>query len=223
MPSKYLHPQSRYYYQYSESRLSTCVLTIHGLLHVVDDIKNCGPSWTTWTFFMERFCGSLKRALRSKRYPWANLSKRALHISWRNQLAYRYDLKEELSEPNNCYRDSDDLTRNEKRYKNCEYSSGSTQDVVDCRLMSDMLQLDPDHVMVTPFEESFQLDTELLRQVAYYWHIVTETGQTVLEGLLPKVMPVWGKMRIEGLRVTIQTARNRARNNTGRNSSFVRV
>ncbi|TEB21275.1 hypothetical protein FA13DRAFT_1643122, partial [Coprinellus micaceus] len=59
----------RYYYQYKEARLATCLLTVHGLLHIVDIIRNCGPSWTTWTFFMERFCRALKRALSSKFQP----------------------------------------------------------------------------------------------------------------------------------------------------------
>ncbi|KAH6897841.1 hypothetical protein BKA70DRAFT_1025460, partial [Coprinopsis sp. MPI-PUGE-AT-0042] len=56
------------------------------LLHLVNDIRTCGPSWTTWTFFMERFCGLLKRALRSLVSPWANLSNRTLHTCWTNQL-----------------------------------------------------------------------------------------------------------------------------------------
>ncbi|KAJ7349247.1 hypothetical protein DFH08DRAFT_139464 [Mycena albidolilacea] len=38
-----------YYYQYREDHLSACPLTIHGLLHVPDDIRFCGPEWSTWT------------------------------------------------------------------------------------------------------------------------------------------------------------------------------
>lgn len=87
---------SRYYYQYAEDRLSTCVLTLHALLHVPNDIRFCGPGWTTWTFFMERFCGFLKRSLSCKRYPWSNLNNRILNLAYLEQLAVRYDLDEEL-------------------------------------------------------------------------------------------------------------------------------
>ncbi|KDQ49559.1 hypothetical protein JAAARDRAFT_200773 [Jaapia argillacea MUCL 33604] len=66
----------RYYYQYEENRLLTCPLVVHGLLHVVQDIRYCGPVWTTWTFWMERFCGYMKSALKSRSQPWANLNQR---------------------------------------------------------------------------------------------------------------------------------------------------
>ncbi|KAJ3536584.1 hypothetical protein NMY22_g5977 [Coprinellus aureogranulatus] len=192
----------RYYYQYSEQRLPTCVLTIHGLLHIVNDIRNCGPSWTTWTFFMERFCGLLKQALKSKRFPWANLTKRALHVTWLNQLIYRYDLEEELSMPRSDYRyrDADgDLTRNERRYDGY-----------------------PDHIMVTPHNKSYQPDKDTRNQVAYYWHLVTQRGKTTIEKALPKVMASWGKIRMDSFKTTVRGSKAITRHDTGRNSSFVR-
>ena len=73
---------SSLYYRYSTKRLSACRLTIHGLLHISDNIRFCGPVWTTWTFFMERFCGSLKNGLRSKVHPWANLNNRVLQLAY---------------------------------------------------------------------------------------------------------------------------------------------
>ncbi|KAJ2913165.1 hypothetical protein MD484_g7253, partial [Candolleomyces efflorescens] len=108
----------RYYYQYKETRLSTCVLTIHGLLHLADDIRWCGPGWTTWTFFMERFCGSLKAALRSKSHPWANLSNHCVHSAYLRQLGLRYDLARELEDAEPDYRrlDAQVLTRYEREY-----------------------------------------------------------------------------------------------------------
>lgn len=89
-----------FYYQYAEERLCACTLTIHGLIHVPDDILFCGPSWTTWTFWMERYCGFLKGALRSKKSPWANLNNIVLHRSYLEQLDALYDVSEELSTPN---------------------------------------------------------------------------------------------------------------------------
>ncbi|KAF9528667.1 hypothetical protein CPB83DRAFT_727927, partial [Crepidotus variabilis] len=48
------------------------------LLHVCQNIRFCGPVWTTWTFWMERYCGRLQAGLRSHVYPWANLNNRIL-------------------------------------------------------------------------------------------------------------------------------------------------
>jgi hypothetical protein len=87
----------RYYYQHLEGRLRVCTLTVHGMVHVPDDILFCGPSWTTWTFFMERFCGVLQAGLRSKCFPWANLNNNVLHVAYLEQLNARYDLEAELS------------------------------------------------------------------------------------------------------------------------------
>ncbi|KAJ7237962.1 hypothetical protein C8J57DRAFT_1566441 [Mycena rebaudengoi] len=76
----------KYYYQYDESRLSACPLTIHGWLHVPDNIRFCGPSWTTWTFYMERFCGWMQSGLRSRRFPWSNLNNLVLHRVYLEQI-----------------------------------------------------------------------------------------------------------------------------------------
>jgi len=86
----------RYYYQYKEHRLSTCILTIHGLLHLANDIRTCGPMWATWTFYLERFCGILQMGLRSRTHPWSNLSKRNLHMAYLGQLTVKFDLDDEL-------------------------------------------------------------------------------------------------------------------------------
>ncbi|KAF9487453.1 hypothetical protein BDN71DRAFT_1367081, partial [Pleurotus eryngii] len=56
------------------------------LLHVASNIRNCGPVWATWTFFMERMCGVLQMGLRSRVQPWANLNKRLLHMTYLSQL-----------------------------------------------------------------------------------------------------------------------------------------
>jgi len=81
---------SRYYYQYKESRLSACPTVLHGLLHIAQNIRQCGPVWTTWTFHMERFCGVLKGSLHSRSQPWGNLNKCLLLIAYLEQLAARY-------------------------------------------------------------------------------------------------------------------------------------
>ncbi|EKM58760.1 uncharacterized protein PHACADRAFT_191103 [Phanerochaete carnosa HHB-10118-sp] len=54
-----------YYYQLDLERLCTCVLTIHGLLHIFDDIVALGPSWIYWVFAMEQFCGRLQQNIQN--------------------------------------------------------------------------------------------------------------------------------------------------------------
>ncbi|KAF8836319.1 hypothetical protein BDN67DRAFT_862971, partial [Paxillus ammoniavirescens] len=56
------------------------------LLHVAEGIRHCGPIWTTWTFYMERFCGMLQHAIRSHARPWSNLNKSLLHMIYLEQL-----------------------------------------------------------------------------------------------------------------------------------------
>lgn len=63
----------RLYYQYSPDRLSTCPVTIHSLLHIADGIEQAGPVWAYWAFPMERFCGLLQPAIRSRRYPYPSM------------------------------------------------------------------------------------------------------------------------------------------------------
>ncbi|KAF7360422.1 hypothetical protein MVEN_00772300 [Mycena venus] len=107
-----------YYYQYDADRLSACPLTIHGFLHIPDDIRFCGPSWSTWTFWMERFCGSMQMGLRSRRHPWANLNNRVLKLAYLEQLGARYDLDHELSAYNQ--HDKSKLSISEKIYDGYE-------------------------------------------------------------------------------------------------------
>ncbi|QRV93204.1 hypothetical protein RhiJN_21257 [Ceratobasidium sp. AG-Ba] len=59
-----------YYYQYEESRLSACPLTIHALLHIPFYIRHIAPVWASWTFVMERFCGYLILAVTNRVDPF---------------------------------------------------------------------------------------------------------------------------------------------------------
>jgi hypothetical protein len=89
--------QGRLYYQYSPSRLSACPITIHALLHIADSIQDAGPVWTYWTFPTERYCGRLQSAIRSRRYPFANIDNYVVATAQLSQIKIRYGLEEELS------------------------------------------------------------------------------------------------------------------------------
>ncbi|KAI0087703.1 hypothetical protein BDY19DRAFT_892356 [Irpex rosettiformis] len=66
------------YYQYNPSRLPTCPLTIHALLHIADSILIAGPVWASWAFPMERYCGTLQPAFKSRRFPFAAINRHVL-------------------------------------------------------------------------------------------------------------------------------------------------
>ncbi|KAF8325832.1 uncharacterized protein EI90DRAFT_2931073 [Cantharellus anzutake] len=70
----------RIYYQHNIERLSTCPLTVHALLHLADDIENNGPPCMNWTFVMERWCGRLLPAVKSRVYPYKSLTRRQVAI-----------------------------------------------------------------------------------------------------------------------------------------------
>ena len=108
----------RYYYQYDKEQLSTCTLTIHGLLHIPTDIRCCGPVWTTWVFYMERFCSLLQSGLRSRQHPWGNLNKCNLHLAYLWQLSAKYHIENKLKPMR--YRDKKTIQCNEQVYPECE-------------------------------------------------------------------------------------------------------
>lgn len=58
-----------------------CPLTLHALFHIPDDILNNGPCCYNWSFVMERWCGSLVIAVKSRHKPFVTLSLRLLHLA----------------------------------------------------------------------------------------------------------------------------------------------
>jgi hypothetical protein len=104
----------RYYFQHNIERLSTCTLTIHALLHIPEDIRNSGPIWAYWCFVMERHCGILLRAVKSKLNPWGSLAQRAKRISQLQLLNVLYNLWDVLRQFQPL---EDDLRQGEWCYK----------------------------------------------------------------------------------------------------------
>lgn len=80
------------YYQYDVDRLPACPLTVHALLHTVDDIEMNGPHPCNWSFLIERYCGSLLPAIKSRKLPFVALSMRVLQTSQLNDIKNRYGL-----------------------------------------------------------------------------------------------------------------------------------
>lgn len=74
-----------------------CPLTIHGLLHIAPSMRSTGPVWASWEFPIERFCGTLLPAVKSRRFPYASLSNYAVEVAELKQIALIYDLEDELA------------------------------------------------------------------------------------------------------------------------------
>ncbi|KAF9219821.1 hypothetical protein BS17DRAFT_854111 [Gyrodon lividus] len=197
---EWVEEYEEYYYQYDEERLSTCTLPIHGLLHVAAGIRFCGPVWTSWTFSMEHFCGFLQAGLRSRCFPWSNLNKRILHLSYLSQLKVKFNLRDELEELAQLRRNIE-FSRNE-----CKYAGY------------------PQHIFSSPFMSNFQPDDEMRRQIAVYLRQVIGGRQDQIIATLPRVMPLWGKVQLcdgdDRLR-TVNCLQKRSRG-TYRDNSFVR-
>lgn len=91
----------RLYYQYNLNRLPVCTSTVHGLLHIADGIEAMGPPWCYWAFPMERFCGSLLPAIKSRRHPFANIDRRVLELATRDHIQHLYHIDLNLSRRRN--------------------------------------------------------------------------------------------------------------------------
>ncbi|TDL14470.1 hypothetical protein BD410DRAFT_817168 [Rickenella mellea] len=87
----------RLYYELDPSRLSACPITVHALLHIVDSIESSGPVWTSWAFVMERYCGSLRPAVRSRRFPFASMDTHVQEKAQLSQVKLIYDLADQLA------------------------------------------------------------------------------------------------------------------------------
>jgi len=68
---------------------------------------------------MERYCGFLKGALRSKKSPWANLNNIVLHRAYLEQLDAQFDVAEELSSP---VQRANGISSTEQQFDSCENS-----------------------------------------------------------------------------------------------------
>ncbi|KAL1680192.1 hypothetical protein EV122DRAFT_208322 [Schizophyllum commune] len=87
----------RIYYQHDPRRLSACPLTIHALLHIADSIENMGPAWCYWAFPMERYCGALQPAIKSRRFPYASLDRFVVERAQLEQINAIYGTADEMA------------------------------------------------------------------------------------------------------------------------------
>jgi hypothetical protein len=108
----------RIYYQHNPARLPLCLSTIHALLHIADDIEAMGPVWCYWAFPMERFCGSLLPAIKSRRHPFSSIDARTRDLAALSMIKMIY--QPEGLRLNQHLSDTDRQRRFSKRLANCE-------------------------------------------------------------------------------------------------------
>ncbi|KAK9364356.1 hypothetical protein V1509DRAFT_636648 [Lipomyces kononenkoae] len=68
---------------------TVCTSNLHGLLHLPECIKNCGPAWAYWQFTMEKTCGNVVRLLQGKKLKDENLANAILLNEQINLLRWR--------------------------------------------------------------------------------------------------------------------------------------
>ncbi|KAH9850528.1 hypothetical protein C2E23DRAFT_735077 [Lenzites betulinus] len=185
----------RFYYQYDPQRLSACPLTIHALLHIADGIEKTGPVWTTWAFPMERYCGKLQPAIRSRRFPYASLNRYVVDQARLTQIKLMYGSK---------VRDELALTR--ARSENGMQIPGYDTCMLlpACRLRS------PDRGTLD----------KILGALCTRFDTVTPT---ILRCALPKEIEEWGAVRIVNDGDTMRAAKmERASAEDTRDTTYVR-
>ncbi|KAJ4496886.1 hypothetical protein C8R41DRAFT_760931 [Lentinula lateritia] len=95
--SSWVEEYEKLYYQNLPSHLSACPLTIHGLLHIADSIEQIAPVWASWAFPTERFCGQLQPAIKSRRYPFANIDNYISANAQPSHIKILYGLEDDLN------------------------------------------------------------------------------------------------------------------------------
>ncbi|KAJ7218476.1 hypothetical protein GGX14DRAFT_533319 [Mycena pura] len=156
----------RLYYQYERNRLPICTLPIHGLLHIAPSIRIVGPSWCYWAYPMERFCGSLLPAIKSRRYPWASIDRRILELAQLFQIKAIYSLSKTL-----------DLRRRRK----LETSGTALAEYPRC-------------VLVHPRERRL-VSATLRKQISEYLASIYNAAKQQIAALIPSHLKHWGKIQ----------------------------
>ena len=94
--SEFIIHYEKEYYQRESARLPAALISFHYLLHVAKSIQNTGPAWATWQYPMERLCGMLLPLVRSRQYPYTNLTNQITVWNQFSHLQYFPDINERV-------------------------------------------------------------------------------------------------------------------------------
>ena len=87
----------RMFYQYDNSQLSVCPLTIRALLHIANGIDAAGPVWCYWSFVMEWFCRAITQGNKNWAKPYASLDCHMWDMAQLQMVKIKFGLLETLS------------------------------------------------------------------------------------------------------------------------------
>ena len=108
------------YYQHNPEQLPACPLTIHALLHILDQIRWMGPCWTTWAFPIERQSGCFQCSIQSQRNLYVSMDRHLTDLSQLQQIKLFYNLTDEQLRKPPKY-----PSLHMKRLKNCKLHFGA--------------------------------------------------------------------------------------------------
>lgn len=204
-----------FYYQHNPQRLSTCPLSIHALLHIIDGIIWTGPVWVSWAFPTERFCGHLLPAIQSRRFPYPSIDRFVLHDAQLCLAKIRLNLHTELS-----------LTSSDSpegfRHVDCEYIK---QRYLASSLLRGIMPTDPRCVLL-PRRRTIamsKLETGLCSKITASLSTRFDVPMRIIKRHLPQFVQEFGRVRIDQGGDTICTTKLASIGADSRDASFVRV
>ncbi|KEP46533.1 transposase family Tnp2 protein, partial [Rhizoctonia solani 123E] len=203
MVYQWVFEYEKYYYQYRSSRLPTCPLTIHALLHMPYYIRKTGPLWASWAFVMERFCGHLLPAVKNRIRPYEHLDNYVQRRAQMQAVSKIYDFPS--------------LARPFVHYTYVNGERISSHEVIYPAF--------PDFVLGTPINRHPILDTPLLNKLAKYFTLFRPglRGNHLLDRITRGKLISHGRIRLVGGGDNIRIADLIIRDPAARDNSFIKV
>lgn len=209
-------PTARLYYQNNPARLSTCVVTVHALLHIADSIVAMGPVGAYWSFVMERFCSSLRPAIRSRKYPYTSIDHYVTDAAKINQVRLAHDLDDYFNR--RSANPASLLRRGEFFSPQCKFSQ-----LVVFQRSSTYKLLDPSSALMPPRILDYELTPLQRRKIARHLSVRFQTNAAAVLPLVPTHLAAWGKVRRLDGGDTIHSQRIGIHRHDGRDATYVRV
>ncbi|KIM34175.1 hypothetical protein M408DRAFT_59842 [Serendipita vermifera MAFF 305830] len=192
------------YYRYDMDRISACPLNVHAMIHIANDTRHAGPLSRIWEYVTERFMGQISRSIKSRRYPFAQLSENVKKREQMKLVIAKYGLENEL------------IFGAERR----DWFKLSGQETM-------FPEINDTTVLKSPTQAGFAWPREHRLQVAIYFKQALQltASSERIKKVLPSEVYRWGKFRVFGEKgvVSSKWAQERLSSDARRDSSFVRV
>jgi hypothetical protein len=189
----------RYYYQYKETRLSACPLTIHALLHIPYYIRQTGPVWTSWAFVMERFCGSLLPSIKNRLNPYPCIDNYIQRRAQLQSISAIYNIRTIQSNKlwGSTQGAQESISKWEKVYPKCRLILSSASQGTHTY----MSYLVPASILGTPIHRMYSLDNQIFNQILRYfcsYLTPTPTRSKLQEMIDSESVTRYSRVRIAG-------------------------